>query len=58
MAFQAEKRFQGNLDFVYALLLLCEEATLLHYSRDHVAVSWYPTGFSIIEQGKPPTASI
>src|SRR6266516_5194938 len=49
---QAEKRFQGNLDFVYALQLLCEEATLLHYSRDHFAVSWYPTGFSIIEQGE------
>jgi hypothetical protein len=49
---QAEKRFQGNLDFVYALLLLCEEATLLHYSRDHFAVSWYPTGFCIIEQGE------
>jgi len=49
---QAEKRFQGNLDFVHALLLLCEEATLLHYSRDHFAVSWYPTGFSIIEQGE------
>ena len=49
---QEDKRFQGNLDFVYALLLLCEEATLLHYSRDHFAVSWYPTGFSIIEQGE------
>jgi LmbE family N-acetylglucosaminyl deacetylase len=49
---QAEKRFQGNLDFVYALLLLCEEASSLHYSRDHFAVSWYPTGFSIIEQGE------
>ncbi len=49
---QAQKRFQGNLDFVYALLLLCEEASLLHYSRDHFALSWYPTGFSIIEQGE------
>jgi LmbE family N-acetylglucosaminyl deacetylase len=49
---QAEKRFQGNLDFAYALLLLCEEARLLHYSRDYVAVSWYPTGFSIVEQGE------
>jgi hypothetical protein len=49
---QADKRFQGNLDFVYALLLLCEEASLLHYSRDHFDVSWYPTGFSIIEQGE------
>ncbi len=49
---RAEKRFQGNLDFVYALLLLCEEATLLHYSRDHFDVNWYPTDFSIIEQGE------
>jgi len=49
---QAEKRFQGNLDFVYALLLLCEESSLLHYCRDHFDVSWYPTGFSIIEQGE------
>ncbi len=49
---QPGKRFQGNLDFVYALLLLCEEASLLHYSRDHFDVSWYPTGFSIIEQGE------
>jgi LmbE family N-acetylglucosaminyl deacetylase len=50
---QSEKRFQGNLDFAYALLLLCEEASLLHYSRDYVAVNWYPTGFSIVEQGEP-----
>ena len=49
---QAEKQFQGDLDFVYALLLLCEEASLLHYSRDHFSVRWYPTGFSIIEQGE------
>lgn len=49
---QAEQRFHGTLDFAYALLLLCEEATLLRYSRDHFDVSWYPAGFSIIEQGE------
>ena len=49
---QAEKRFHGTLDFAYALLLLCEEATLLRYIRDHFAVNWYPAGFSIIEQGE------
>ena len=49
---QPGKRFRGNLDFVYALLLLCEEASLLHYSRDHFDVRWYPTGFSIVEQGE------
>jgi hypothetical protein len=49
---QAEKRFRGTLDFTYALLLLCEEATLLRYSSDHFAINWYPAGISIIEQGE------
>jgi LmbE family N-acetylglucosaminyl deacetylase len=49
---QAEKRFRGTLDFTYALLLLCEEASLLRYSSDHFALSWYPAGISIIEQGE------
>jgi CRP-like cAMP-binding protein len=47
---QADKRFRGTLDFTYALLPLCEEATLLRYSCDHFEISWYPTGISIIEQ--------
>jgi hypothetical protein len=49
---QAEKRFRGTLDFTYALTLLCEEASLLRYSSDHFALSWYPAGISIIEQGE------
>ena len=49
---QDKKRFRGTVDFAYALLLLCEEATLLRYSSDHFDVSWYPTGVSIIEQGE------
>lgn len=49
---RAEKRFRGTLDFAYALLLLCEEVTLLRYSPDHFDVNWYPAGFSIIEQGE------
>jgi CRP-like cAMP-binding protein len=49
---QAEKRFRGTLDFAYALLLLCEEATLLRYSSDHFAIKWYRSGFLIIEQGE------
>jgi len=49
---QMEKRFQGSVDFAYTLLLLCEEASLLHYSRDYFDVNWYPAGFSIIEQGE------
>ena len=36
-------------------MLLCEEATLLHYSGDHVDISWYPAGFSIVEQGERAT---
>ncbi len=49
---QAEQRFRGTLDFAYALLLLCEEATLLRYSSDHFDIKWYRSGFSIIEQGE------
>jgi hypothetical protein len=33
-------------------MLLCEEATLLHYSCDHFDITWYPAGFSIVEQGE------
>jgi len=51
---EGKERFRGTPDFAYGLLLLCEEATLLHYSRDHFAVTWYPAGFSIIEQGEVP----
>lgn len=49
---QTRTRFQGTSEFAYALLLLCEEATLLHYSRDHFDITWYPAGFSIVEQGE------
>ena len=48
-----EKRFHGTLDFVHALLLLSEESTLLRYSSDYCDVSWYPSGFFIIEQDEP-----
>lgn len=52
---QHEKRFQGSLDFVQALMLLSEESALLKYASDFVDVSWYPQGFYIIEQGEPAT---
>ena len=48
----ARTRFQGTSEFAYALLLLCEEAALLRYTCDHVDISWYPAGFSIVEQGE------
>jgi LmbE family N-acetylglucosaminyl deacetylase len=49
---QTDTRFQGSPEFAYTLLLLCEEATLLRYSGDYFDVSWYPAGFSIVEQGE------
>ena len=49
---QTRTRFQGTSEFACALLLLCEEATLLHYSCDHFDITWYPAGFSIVEQGE------
>jgi LmbE family N-acetylglucosaminyl deacetylase len=52
---QTDARFQGTPEFAYGILLLCEEATLLHYTSDHVDVNWYPAGFSIVEQGERDT---
>ncbi|MBI1282486.1 MAG: cyclic nucleotide-binding domain-containing protein [Anaerolineaceae bacterium] len=39
-------------EFARALLLFAEETTLLHYVNDRIDVSWYPSGFYIIEQGE------
>ncbi|MCA0455584.1 MAG: PIG-L family deacetylase [Chloroflexi bacterium] len=39
-------------EFARALLLFAEETTLLHYANDRIDVSWYPSGFYIIEQGE------
>jgi LmbE family N-acetylglucosaminyl deacetylase len=49
---RASEPFQGSAEFAYAMLLLCEEASLLRYSSDHVDIAWYPAGFSIVEQGE------
>ena len=45
--------FRGDPEFVYALLLLAEEATALHSVEDHYTVKWFPAGFPIVEQGEP-----
>lgn len=50
-----QRRFCGSLDFMHALQVLAEEASVLGYTSDHVDVQWYPTGFSIVEQGEPAT---
>ncbi|MFO7167912.1 MAG: PIG-L family deacetylase [Chloroflexota bacterium] len=52
---QHNDRFRGSLEFVQAMLLLCEESTLLGYASDFVETRWYPQGFYIIEQGEPAT---
>jgi LmbE family N-acetylglucosaminyl deacetylase len=51
---QQKERFKGTLDFIQALSIFAEEATLLHYSSDFVSTRWYPPGFCIIEQGERP----
>ena len=28
----------------------------MHYSRDHFDITWYPAGFSIVEQGERATS--
>jgi hypothetical protein len=45
--------FRGDPEFVYALLLLAEEAFALHAVEDHFEIKWCPSGISIVEQGEP-----
>ena len=45
-------RFRGSAGFVRALTLVADEAALLRYADDGVAVQWYPAGFQIVEQGE------
>jgi LmbE family N-acetylglucosaminyl deacetylase len=52
---ESATRFRGTADFVRALSLFAEEATMLRYASDHVDVQWFPAGFYIIEQGEPGT---
>lgn len=47
--------FKGDPEFVYALLLLAEEASSLHCVEDHHDLKWFPSGVSIVEQGEPAT---
>ncbi|MCB0224683.1 MAG: PIG-L family deacetylase [Anaerolineae bacterium] len=47
------RRFQGTADFGHALLIFSEEATMLGYVSDYVETSWFPAGFTIIEQDEP-----
>ena len=48
-------RFTGSHDFMHALLVLAQEASLLGQAADHVDVQWYPAGFAIVEQGEAPS---
>jgi LmbE family N-acetylglucosaminyl deacetylase len=43
--------FRASGEFVRALALLAEEATLLGYAADPAEVRWFPPGVSIAEQG-------
>jgi LmbE family N-acetylglucosaminyl deacetylase len=52
---ESATRFRGTADFVRALSLFAEEATMLRYASDHVDVQWFPAGFYIVEQGEPGT---
>jgi LmbE family N-acetylglucosaminyl deacetylase len=48
----ARADFRGSAEFVRALTLLADEATLLGHADDAVDVQWFPTGFAILEQGE------
>ncbi len=43
-------RYPTTTAFAQAVSLFAQEATMLGYVNDHVETSWFPAGFSIIEQ--------
>jgi LmbE family N-acetylglucosaminyl deacetylase len=47
--------FKGDAEFMHGLLLLTEEASLLHRMEDYHEIKWFPADFAIIEQGEPAT---
>jgi LmbE family N-acetylglucosaminyl deacetylase len=48
----ARADFRGSAEFVRALTLLADEATVLGQADDAVDVQWFPAGFAIVEQGE------
>jgi hypothetical protein len=44
-----------TINFAHALKIFAEEATMLGYSSDNIAIQWFPQGFYIVEQGEPAT---
>jgi len=49
-------RFKGTKDFVRALSVFSQEATVLGYAADFINVEWYPSGSYLIEQGETATS--
>lgn len=49
-----QERFQGDIDFITALLHLAEEARDLGAIADHLETRWFPPGTFVIEQGEAP----
>jgi LmbE family N-acetylglucosaminyl deacetylase len=49
-------RFKGTKDFVRALSVFSQEATMLGYAADFINVEWYPSGSYLIEQGETATS--
>lgn len=52
---ESEQGVHRTIDFAHALKIFAEEATMLGYSNDNIAIQWFPQGFYIIEQGEPAT---
>jgi LmbE family N-acetylglucosaminyl deacetylase len=49
-------RFKGTKDFVRALSVFSQEATVLGYAADFISVEWFPSGSYLVEQGEAATS--
>jgi LmbE family N-acetylglucosaminyl deacetylase len=52
---EGEPEIRRTIDFAHGLKIFAEEATMLGYSSDNIAIQWFPQGFYIVEQGEPAT---
>jgi LmbE family N-acetylglucosaminyl deacetylase len=51
-----DPEFKGDAAFLDGLVVLAEQASSLKFVDDHLEIKWFPSEFSIVEQGESATA--
>ncbi|HEY2592270.1 MAG TPA: PIG-L family deacetylase [Chloroflexota bacterium] len=51
-----DPEFKGDAAFLDGLVVLAEQASSLKFVDDHLEIKWFPSEFTIVEQGESATA--